>query len=173
MAVVPMRTPEEKQIVAQFIANRMGIAWQSLVGSVPYEVVAIAKKGYPVGGVLYINYRHNSIEMACAGDPGWLTRADLRDLFKYPFIQLGCYTVITTVKRSNTTARKFNEKLGFIPLGVIESGQGKSEDTVIHTMTRPQCKWLTPADIALVATKHVAPALTTANGVHAHGRQGP
>jgi hypothetical protein len=174
MAVVPMRTTEEKKLLAQFIAHRMGITALELIGAVPFEIVAIAKKGFPVGAVMYTNYRRESIEMAGAGDVNWLVRReDLRGIFAYPFVQLGCYTVIANVKRSNTRSRQFVEKLGFTTLGVIESGQGKSEDTVIHTMTRPQCKWLTPADQALVATRHISPALSTANGVHAHGQQSP
>jgi hypothetical protein len=174
MAVVPMRTPEEKMILVGFIAGRMGITPRELIGTVPFEIVAIAKQGYPVGAVMYINYRHQTIEMAGAGDPNWLVRReDLRDIFAYPFVQLGCYTVIANVKRSNTRSRTFVEQLGFISLGVIESGQGKSEDTIVHTMTRPKCKWLTPADRALVATRHVAPAIATASGVHAHGQQSP
>lgn len=171
MSVVPMRDKGEKFIIAQYVAHKMGITGQELVGHVPYEAVAVARKGFPVGGVIYLNYRQNSIEMACAGDPGWLTRADLRSLFTYPFVQLGCYTVITTVKRSNAVARKFNEKLGFLTLGVIESGLGKSEDTIVNTMTRPQCRWLTPADIALVASRHVAPATASRPYGAPHGQQ--
>jgi hypothetical protein len=169
MTIVPMRTPEEKFMLAGYLASKMGITARELVGAVPYEIVAVAKAGFPVGAVLYINYRHNSIEMACAGEPGWLTRANLRDLFRYPFVQLGCFTVITTVKRSNVVARKFNDKLGFTTLGVIESGLGRNEDTIVNTMTRPQCKWLTSLDHASIASKAVRPAVP--NGV-SHGFQG-
>jgi RimJ/RimL family protein N-acetyltransferase len=164
--IVPMRTAEEKQLLAQYLAFKMGCTAQELVGAVPFEIVAVARDGYPVGAVLYINYRQVSIEMACAGEPGWLTRANLRDLFRYPFVQLGCYTVITTVKRSNTVARKFNEKLGFTTLGVIESGLGRGEDIIVNTMTRPQCKWLTPADYAAVAARVVRSAAAAGE----HGR---
>jgi hypothetical protein len=162
--IVPMKTPEEKNLLAGYLAHKMGISVPELVGTIPYEIVAVAKKGYPVGAVMFTNFRQMSIEMAAAGEPGWLTRATLRDLFRYPFVQLRCYTVITTVKRSNTVARKFNEKLGFITLGVIESGRGKGEDVIINTMTRPQCQWLTPADHAAVASAAVKPAIEARNG---------
>ncbi len=168
--IVPMSTPEEKFILAGYLAHKMGLTARELIGAVPYEIVAVAKRGLPVGAVLYINFRHNSIEMACAGEPGWLTRANLRDLFAYPFMQLGCYTVITTVKRSNSVARKFNDKLGFTTLGVIESGLGRGEDTIVNTMTRPQCKWLTPSDHTAIASAATRPAAP--NG-EAHGFQSP
>ncbi len=170
MTVVPMRTAEDKVILAGYLANKMGITASELVGSVPYEIVAVARNGHPIGAVLYINFRHNSIEMACAGEPGWLSRHDLRELFKYPFVQLNCFTIITTVRRANTVAREFNDKLGFKTLGVIESGGHRGDDTIIHTMTRPQCKWLTGADHASVAIRKVPAAIT--NGA-SHGQQSP
>jgi L-amino acid N-acyltransferase YncA len=95
-----------------------------------------------MGVVLYNNYRGAQIEMACAGMPGWLTRETLAELFAYPFIQLGCWTVLTGVKRANAKAREFNRKLGFRELCAIPQAPQKTGDTILYCMTRDQCRWL-------------------------------
>lgn len=135
-------TPEARATLVAYLASKMGTTPFDLVGHMPFEVVATMRNGKATGAVLYYNYRGPSIEMACAGEPGWLTRETIRDAFLYPFVQLGCWTVLTQVARSNTTARKFNQKLGFIELGVIESGPSKSDDVIVYKMTRDRCVWI-------------------------------
>lgn len=160
--IVPAQTSDERIALVAYMASKMGSTPEAIVGQAPFEVVAVVNQGKPCGAVLYTNYRESFIEMACAGEPGWLTKANLRSLFYYPFVQLGCYTVITTFKRRHPTSRKFNEKLGFVTLGVIESGISRGEDTILNTMTRPQCRWLEQSEIATSR-----PAL--AIGAYAHG----
>lgn len=157
--IVPCRTQEDRQVMVKWLAMQIGVTVAELCGTVPYEVVCVAKRGFPVGAIMYLNYRVTSIEMSCAGLPGWLSRGMLRGAFQYPFVQLGCYTVITGVRRGNTIARRFNEALGFETLGAIESGQGRSEDTIIYTMSRPKCRWLTAADHAAAIAPAIAPAI--------------
>lgn len=136
------RTPEARAMLVAYLASKIGTTPDNLVGHMPFEIVATVRDGKPTGAVMYINYRGPSIEMACAGEPGWLTRAHLRELFSYPFIRLGCWTVLSMVRRGNAQARAFNQKLGFQELGVIESGPSKSDDVIIHKMTRDRCVWL-------------------------------
>lgn len=164
--IQPARTDKERELLVAYIASKIGTSPRDLVSTMPFEVVATTgKNGDATGAVLYINYRGTSIEMACAGEPGWLTRQNLRGLFAYPFNQLGCYTVLSMVKRRNKVARAFNEKIGFVTLGVIECGGPSGEDTIINSMTRPQCRWLS-------AEAEAAPMqITKARfiGEHAHG----
>ncbi len=143
--IVPATTEYERLTMVSYMASKMGTTPGELVGKMPFEIVATTDaNGIANGAVMYTNYRVNTIEMACAGEPGWMTRAHIVGLFKYPFIQLGCWTVVILVKRRNEVARDFNERLGFKMLGVIENGLGRSEDSIVYTMSRPQCRWLPP-----------------------------
>lgn len=143
--IIPARSEQERLTLLSYIANKVGTTPGEMVGKMPFELVAaVAADGAIMGAVLYTNYRVNTIEMACAGEPGWMTRAHIRDLFKYPFLQLGCWTVLSMVKRRNDVARDFNERLGFKMLGVIENGLGRTEDSILYTMSRPECRWVPP-----------------------------
>ncbi|MBL8583801.1 MAG: GNAT family N-acetyltransferase [Rhizobiaceae bacterium] len=140
--IVPASTNQEKSALVTYLSGKIGLAPVDLVGCSPFEIVGVVRGGDLMGAVLYTRWREKSIEMACAGEPGWLTPAALKDLFAYPFQRLGAYTVLSIVVRRNDRARKFNERLGFKHLGVIESGASKGEDSIIYSMTRPQCRWL-------------------------------
>jgi RimJ/RimL family protein N-acetyltransferase len=140
--IVPAVQPQQKGALVTYLAGAIGIPPAELVGTMPFEAVGVFREGELAGAVLYTNWRGSSIEMACAGKPGWLTRGDLKELFAYPFKQLGVYVVLSMVTRRNDRARKFNERLGFRHLGVIESGVSKGEDSIIYSMTRPQCRWI-------------------------------
>lgn len=160
--ILPARTPDDKIALLAYLANKIGTAPTALVAQMPFEICGVTIKGKPAGAVLYINYRHNSIEMACAGEGGWLTRGHLRDLFRYPFLQLKCWTVLTMVERGNAKAREFNRKLGFTEKCVLENGHHKLKDVILHSMTRDQCRWIGTATVA----NKSAPQL---NGAYAHG----
>lgn len=156
--IEPARTFDERATLVAYLASKMGTSPEGLVGQMPFEIVAVRRDGKPMGAVMYINYRQTSIEMACAGEPGWLTRGNLRDLFAYPFLQLKVWTALTLVARSNRIARAFNTKLGFVELCTIPSGR-KESDTILYGMTRNQCSWI--GDV-----QHASPV---ANGAYVHG----
>lgn len=138
----PAKTIEERAVLVGYLASKLGIMPQALVGQMPFEAAAIIRNGRPVGAVLYTNYRQYSIEMTAAGEPGWLTRADIRNAFYYPFIDLGCWTVLTMINRSNTASRELNRRLGFTELCVVETGVGKAGDVIMYGMSRNKCTWL-------------------------------
>jgi len=140
--IVGASSPEEKTALVAYLAGKIGISSQQLIGAMPYEVGAITRKGLPLGAVIYINYRGPTVEMACAGEPGWLSPGTIRDAFTYPFVQLGVWTVLTHTSRNNAASRKFQRKLGFRELGVVECGPNRNDDAIIYSMTRPECRWI-------------------------------
>lgn len=140
--IVPATTSEEKVTLVTYLADKIGVTPGELVGQMPFQIVAVVNSGLPVGAVLYTNFRITSMEMACAGEPGWLTAGNLRSIFSYPFGQMGCFSVITTVMRANDKARKFNRDLGFRELGMIPSGVARDGDMLIYLMTKPECRWI-------------------------------
>lgn len=140
--ILPAMTDDEKSVILAYVASKIGTTPADIVGTMPFSAIATLRGGNLLGGVIYTNYRIASIEMSCAGEAGWLMPRDLKALFAYPFQQLGCFTVLTNVKRRNERARKFNEKLGFKHLCVVECGGPEGDDTIVYKMTRPKCRWL-------------------------------
>ena len=146
--IMPAKTTDEKMALVAYLASKMGADPAELVGHMPYEIVAtLGRDSKPNGAVMYIDYRRTTIEMACAGERGWLTRSHLHDLFAYPFEQLRVWTVLTVVRRRNAKARAFNVKLGFTELGIVRNSPHKAEDSILYTMSRPECRWLPAFDL--------------------------
>jgi hypothetical protein len=137
-----MQYPTVRVALVEYLASALDMSPKSLVGDMPYEIAAVKRNGKVMGAVLYTNWRENSIEMSCAGEPGWLTRASIRDLFAYPFFQLDVETVLSLVSRHRKAARQFNKKLGFKELCVIPARK-RRDDTFLYGMTRSQCAWIT------------------------------
>lgn len=140
--IIPARSPEERVLVVRYVALKVGTDPDSLVGPYPFEALGAVRDGWLIGGVLYNNWRGASIETHWAGEPGWMTRAHLRCLFAYPFLQLKCRRVTGIIRRRNKTARKIAEKLGFRLEGVARQGYEDGEDAMIYGMLKTDCRWL-------------------------------
>ena len=139
--IAPARTPETRTVLVQWLSEKLRTTADELVGTCPFEIIGVLRNDYLMGAVLYNNYRYGRIEMACGGEPGWLTRPVLRDVFAYPFNQLGCTAVMTTVVRGNKTVREFNKKLGFREMCILP-GASKADELALYCMTRKDCRWL-------------------------------
>lgn len=135
-------TSAQKAMLVKYLCDKIGIEAESLVGNMPYEGVAIVRRERFAGAVLYTNFRGNSIEMCWAGEPGWVTREHLREMFAYPFIRLGCLRASGCVKRSNNVSRKFAKDIGCREVGVLEHEYGPGEDGILYTITRDKCRWI-------------------------------
>lgn len=118
------------------------------IPSKDYEAIGVLRKdGALMGGVIYSNFRElpfggHSIEMDCAGEPGWLTKATLKVFFRYPFNQLGVVRITTMVAKANKRARTLNERLGFKQEGCIRNGMGGGKDMIVFGMLRSDCRFL-------------------------------
>lgn len=140
--IVAPKTPEDEMACVRFIATKMREAPEDMVGDMPFSVLAsVSPTGDFLGAVLYTNYRDESIEMSCAGTPGWMTKGNLRGFFGFPFGDLMCRRITGIVHRKNKTARKINERLGFKLEGVCRHGF-KDGDAMIYGMIKKECRWI-------------------------------
>ena len=140
--IVRPESDADRKAIAAFIAKKIRLRPDDLVGSVPFEILAaVSGDGQFLGAVLYSNYRDCSIEMTSAGKPGWLTKGHLGGFFRYPFNQLGCRRVTGIVHRKNKHARKINERLGFKLEGVCRHGF-EDGDAMIYGMIKKDCRWI-------------------------------
>lgn len=70
-----------------------------------------------------------------------VTRRILKQVFDYPFNQLGLRRVTGLVPESNVDALSFDLRLGFRPEGRKKWGAG-DEDELILGMTKESCRWI-------------------------------
>ena len=157
--IVPARTPDERATLIAYMASKIGSTPVELVGQMPFEIVAVKRNERPMGAVMYYNFRHGLIEMAWAGEAGWLTRGTLQAMFGYPFGQLGCRTVLGIVRRDNHKSRDMAIRIGCKEVGVIDEAFGEKLDGILYSMHRSWCRWVQEQPKARASR---------ANGVHAH-----
>lgn len=125
----------------QYLADRVGGEPRDIVGDMPFGIYGVIRWGRLAGVILYTNYRDASIEMAWAGEPGWLTRRVLRDMWAYPFCQLGVAVVTGMVKGRNRHSQDVAERMGCVKCGSIPRWYG-DDDAVIYAVTADQCRWV-------------------------------
>lgn len=142
--IIIAQTQDEKDGLAEYVAAKIGVSRAHLIGDMPFEAVAIERGGRGIGAVVYTNYRVNSIEMAWAGDPGWMTLSSLRSIFAYPFLQLECRRAWGVVAYSNKASRDVCWRLGCREIGILE-GEFGDENGVLYEMTYDRCRWINPA----------------------------
>jgi RimJ/RimL family protein N-acetyltransferase len=140
--IVHAQTPDQRAQLLTYIAQKIGYAPRDLVGDMPYHAAGSIKDGRIVGGALFTNFRRHSIEVHVCGEPGWVTRGDLKSLFWYPFVHLGCLRLWCLIARNNKPSRSFCERLGFKVKCVSDDEFGPGKDGIVYAMKRSECKWL-------------------------------
>ena len=142
LVIVHARTPQQQAQLAAYIANAIGMAPEKLVGNMPYHAIASVRGDNLMGVALFTSFREQSIEAHVCGKPGWVTRADLAELFGYPFQYLNVLRVWSVIARNNKPARRFIERLGFQVKCVLDHEFGEGKDGILYALKRKDCKWL-------------------------------
>lgn len=106
--------------------------------------IGIIKNDKLIAAVIYNNYIPKiSIEMSIFSvDRSWATRYNLRQLFRYPFTQLGLRRVSALCSASNEGVIMFLKKLGFQQEGRHPQARHDGGDALSFGMLKHQCKWL-------------------------------
>lgn len=114
-----------------------------------YAALGVTNKdGVLIGGVVFHNLYFAKGKPVCieasiaSAHPGWGRRSVLRQVFKYPFVQLGCTTLIARIRRSNKRSRDIVKRLGFVEVGKLSRAFDGTEDLFIYEMTADKCPWL-------------------------------
>ena len=120
-----------------------------ITGRLPYVALGVCVRDRFAGGVVLhsshsVNGKKINIEMSAAFEPGsgWATKATLRQLFAYPFVQNDYVRLTTITARSNKVARKGNVALGFKLEGVARKSIDGREDAMIYGMLREDCRFI-------------------------------
>ena len=109
-----------------------------------YDIcIALVRKEWLAGGVVFTNYTEESIAMHSAGfQPAWVTRDMLWVCFDYPFNQLGVKRIFGQVPEDNEVALKFNTHLGFKVINRVEGVYKGGVACLLVRMERDECRFL-------------------------------
>lgn len=127
-------------VVSEFVRSRMPVARASFG---PCSALGVVRDGVLVGGVVYHNYTGFNLEVSLAfDDPRWCSRATLRTLFAYPFLQLGCERITCIVGKGNKKSRRLTEGVGWKLEGVHPKAADGKQAAISYGMLRDDCKWI-------------------------------
>lgn len=139
--IVHARGQQERMTLVAYIASKIGVSPQALVGSMPFDIAAVKVAGFAKGAVLYTNIRGHSVEISWAGEKGWMTRENIREIFSYAFDGLGCLVAFGSVECKNETSMNVIERLGCKIIGIVPHLFGKDRNGQFCCMTRDECPW--------------------------------
>lgn len=116
----------------------------------PCTAIGIVNEaGAMMAGALFNNQHLGSdgkpymIEIAFVSvDKRWSTRANIKAIFSYPYLQLGVKRVQAITAKRNLPARRFLEKIGFRLEGIARQAWPKGGDAACYSMLRRECTWL-------------------------------
>lgn len=118
----------------------------SIVGGVyepsPYckVITQLRDDGAIAAAVVYeITARDAHMTVASDGSRRWMTREFIREVFLYPFVQLGLARVTVLVPENNAVALDMDRRLGFVPEGRLRKFFGQ-HDGIVLGMLRSECR---------------------------------
>lgn len=131
-------------VIVPWVAHRIGMAPEDFGMC---TALGIAMGDELVCGVVYNEFRTctygNSMQATIAqARPGWATKATLRDMFAYPFVQMGVVRLWVATSRRNKRARRLAERMGFRMEGVARRGWDGQTDSSVLSMFPEECIWL-------------------------------
>lgn len=95
-----------------------------------------------LGGVIFRNYRKNSIEVHMAGfDPYWITRNMVWAISGYVFVQLKCLKALAFIEETNASSLAIAKKVGFIEDARIRDACDDG-DLLILSLHKDDCRHL-------------------------------
>lgn len=104
------------------------------------QAIGFERDGHLIAGVVYHNWvpENGVIELSAASTcRNWLTRANMAEIFGYPFYRIGCRMLVARIAESNKTARRIWRSLGSDEY-VIPSLRSPQEAEIVYTLKREQ-----------------------------------
>lgn len=103
----------------------------------PCTTMAVFDEQELLGVMVFHNYESAAgiIEVSgAANDPRWLTRPVLRQMFAFPFDELGCQMVVMRVSETNARLMRILTAYGFQSYRIPRL-RGRNEDEIVFTLT--------------------------------------
>ena len=133
------------ELLAAWAAKRMPHIGTQGFG--PCKAVGVATGGTATDRLMAVcvyhayseSYQTVQISMA-ACDPRWVSKATVRDLLSFPFLQYKAYKVYTVTPHESERTIRLNQRLGFTKEGVLRHQFGRGTHAVVCGMLWPEYK---------------------------------
>ena len=132
----------DKERVGPWVCERAGGKWAGNIS----EAIGLEQDGELIAGAIFDGYNGVSMTVHLAGEGNWLNREYMRVCFDYAFNQCKINKLIGIVGSGNKQALKFDRHIGFVDEYVIKDAHPDG-DLVILSMTKAQCRYLTPSGV--------------------------
>ena len=110
----PMLVYGHDAAVSHWVGEKLGISDFGLCSA-----IGVWRDGDIIAGCVFSQYRPPNIEISfAASTPKWATRATIREILRYPFLELGCKRVTCITEATYQRACAFLCRLGFHREGV-------------------------------------------------------
>jgi RimJ/RimL family protein N-acetyltransferase len=129
--------PDVAAGIARFVASHIPGGDRGFLGNVCMGVIKTGQAPKLIAGVVYHNWCPESgvIELSAASTSKlWLTRPVLREMFAYPFEQIGCQMAVLRVSERNPVMVSIALRYGF-KSHLIPRLRGRDEAEHILTLT--------------------------------------
>lgn len=128
-------------VVKAFLAEKIGTQadWPDSV-----TIAITGDDGSLWGAFLFDQYFGHDIRITIASNnPRWVTKANLGDIFYYPFVTAGCVRLSMICDKKNKAVRKLAEGVGFKLEGTIRKGLDGKKDALYYGLLKEDAeKWL-------------------------------
>jgi hypothetical protein len=129
---------DHPEIIVPFVASLIPDCHGRGLPKASAAIGVVDEAGHLIAGLVYHGYQPEAgtIEISGAALPGryWMTRETLRQMYGYPFLQLGCQMVINRVPAEDTRQLYMMARFGYdlIPFPRM---LGRDRDGVIGRLT--------------------------------------
>jgi RimJ/RimL family protein N-acetyltransferase len=112
-----------------------------------YQAFGVMRGLKPLAVVIFNNYHPMKYGgdmrvIVVSDDPTWCRSGILRELFSYPFEQIGCSRITAVIRDGNKRSLKLCQGLGFKREGTLRRGHNGRTNAVVLSMLQHECKWL-------------------------------
>jgi RimJ/RimL family protein N-acetyltransferase len=107
----------------------------------PCQAIGVARAGELAAGVVFHRYEPDFGRMEftlAASSPRWASRKAVAELLRYPFQQVGVFTLWAAIRAGNARSLKLADGLGFAREATLRHYFGPDEPAVIVSMTQPE-----------------------------------
>lgn len=107
----------------------------------PCVAIAIHQAERVIGAVIYHRYMGYDCEISIYTESAsWAKRGILKQIFDYPFEQLGVKRLTATIAADNERAQKLVGRLGFVQEGYMRLGFG-DQDAILYGMLKHERRY--------------------------------
>lgn len=130
----------DRHLIAKWLFSRFAEKHERMMPD--YRALAAVDGTEILGAVVYdCFYAHDCNLSIAIASPRCVTRGTLRQVFNYPFKQLGLTRVSASVAADNEKSLRLMERWGFQKEGVKRNGYGHC-DEILFGMLRSESKWI-------------------------------